>query len=58
VKFEVGDGKLRAKCQSSKFEILGKAEKQALSANYIFSTTTPGHERGKTQFWVKGDLNT
>ncbi len=31
--------------------------KGVLSANDIFSTTTPGHERGKTQFWVKDDLN-
>jgi hypothetical protein len=55
---EVGGGKLRAKCQSSKFEIPVNMEKGALSVNYIFSTTTSGLRAGKTQFWVKGELKT
>jgi len=30
-----------------------EGEKRALSANYIFSTTTARTRGGKAQFWVK-----
>jgi len=49
--------RLESKCQSSKFEIPVEAEKRALSANYIFTTTIPRTRAGKTHFWVKGGVN-
>ena len=51
VKVEVRGWRFEAKkvkAQSSNRAIYGRAEKRALSANYIFSTTTPRPPGGKS----------